>query len=77
MDFADFKSHVRKAHEKEKSVSALTDYPMMRKGQIAWNELYEVRPDICRLIMAGAREIDPFVDDSRLPAFYEFVEENW
>lgn len=48
-----------------------------RMGQFAWNYLYEVRPDICRLIMAGPKAIDPFYDDSRIPAFFKFVEENW
>ncbi len=49
----------------------------LRNGQLAWNELFEVRPDICRLIMAGPKELDPFNDDSRIPAFFKFVEENW
>lgn len=79
MNFSDFKERFERACEREKSVSALTDYPMMREGQIAWNELYDVRPDLCREIM-GAKDtslIDPFSDNSRIPAFLSFVESNW
>lgn len=50
----------------------------LSKGRVAWNALYELRPDLCRKIMdSWNKDIDPFNDDSRIPAFMEFVEENW
>lgn len=78
MEFSEYKEQFRKAWKRERAALALTDTTNpLREGQVAWNELYDVRPDICRKIMQGSRGIDPFSDNSRIPAFLRFVEENW
>ena len=49
-----------------------------RKGQFAMNALFHLRRDIYdKLMKSYEHEIDPFYDDSHLPAFYDFVVENW
>jgi len=45
----------------------------LRKGQIAFNELYEKHPDVANKIRGTI--FDPFYIDSRLPDFYKKVEE--
>lgn len=79
MDFSEYKIQFRRAWNREQSAAALTDTTSpLREGQVAWNELYSARPDLCRKIMdSWNKDIDPFNDDSRIPAFFKFVEENW
>lgn len=45
----------------------------LRKGQIAFNELYEKHPEVANKIRGTI--YDPFYQDSRLPDFYKKVEE--
>ena len=47
-----------------------------RKGQWAFNCLWMWRPDLSEQIR-GSYNLDPFNNDDRLPAFWQFVEENW
>jgi len=46
-----------------------------RMGQICFNTLFEFRPELAEEIRAT--EKDPFYDDSRLRAFYEFIMDKW
>lgn len=46
-----------------------------RVGQFAFNELLRFRPDLAEQIRGT--ELDPFHQDSRLPAFLESLEEKW
>lgn len=55
--------------------AAKFNYPSWRAGQAAFNVLYEMRPDLSGQIRAAA--LDPFHDDSKLPAFYAWVKEHW
>lgn len=48
-----------------------------RHGQAAFNVLWRLRPDLSEQIRGRHHDIDPFYDDVRLPAFYEWVERNW
>ena len=50
-------------------------YPKQRQGQVAFNILADIRPDISTKIQGTER--DPFYDDERLLAFYDFVARNW
>lgn len=45
----------------------------IRKGQKAFNDLYQVDPDIANLIRGTIN--DPFYNDKRLPDFYKKIEE--
>lgn len=45
----------------------------MRKGQKAFNALYEVRADLADQIRSNS-ELDPFYRDENLPAFYLWLE---
>jgi hypothetical protein len=47
----------------------------IRYGQASFNALAEMRPDLATQIVGSAR--DPFHDNSRLPDFYTWVEQNW
>ncbi len=53
----------------------LRDYPHWRRGQAAFNMLWEMRPELADKIATGPR--DPFYRDDRLPDFLGWVEENW
>ncbi|MFA6094175.1 MAG: hypothetical protein WC986_14650 [Elusimicrobiota bacterium] len=46
-----------------------------RKGQTAFNALWEKRPDLADKIRATAA--DPFYDDSKLPTFWTEVQKHW
>lgn len=46
-----------------------------RPGQWAFNLLYKVRPDLAEEIRTSV--LDPFHDDSRLPALQEFLAGAW
>ena len=47
-----------------------------RPGQLAYNMLRKVRPDLADQVR-GQQGIDPFHRDDNLPAFFQFVEDNW
>ncbi len=47
----------------------------IRKGQAHFNLLYNLNPELAQEVTDT--EVDPFYDDTRLPAFYKWVEENW
>lgn len=46
--------------------------PYLRRGQAYFNVLSEVDPELARSVAADGR-LDPFYDDSKLPAFLNFV----
>lgn len=45
----------------------------IRKGQKAFNDLYESDPEIANMIRGTI--FDPFYQDNRLPDFYKKIEE--
>lgn len=45
----------------------------LRRGQIAFNELFETDPTIANSIRGS--EFDPFYDDGKLEVFYEKIAE--
>jgi hypothetical protein len=47
----------------------------LRLGQIAYNLLSDCRKDLSEKVVGT--EFDPFYDDSKLPAFYTWLAENW
>ena len=47
--------------------------PAQRYGQATFNYLYELYPEIANLIR-GKQE-DPFYDDNKLSAFYQWLED--
>lgn len=49
--------------------------PQWRAGQTAFNILVQVRPDIAEMLRGS--DYDPFHQDYRLPAFYDFVWRHW
>lgn len=48
--------------------------PFIRDGQHLFNKLYELHPDLADSIR-GNNTLDPFYVDSRIPAFYKFLED--
>lgn len=48
----------------------------LRRGQFLVNELHRVRLDLAKRLTAE-KDYDPFYDDKRLPAFWDFVMRNW
>lgn len=50
-----------------------------RYGQLMFNCLSEVRPEMAAAICSETDEFgrDPFYDDVRLPAFWDFVDREW
>lgn len=47
----------------------------LRQGQLAFNNLWAIRPDLSERIRAT--DLDPFYDDSRLGDFFAYVEAQW
>lgn len=47
----------------------------LRRGQWAFNLLYELRPDLARRVVGTP--LDPFHNDYRLPTFFGWVGNNW
>lgn len=47
-----------------------------RAGQHAFAMLHAYRPDLSMQVV-GKNGLDPFYSDKYLPAFFEFVGENW
>ena len=64
MTFAEFKAYA----DKRPSWS-------WRKGQTAFNALYEERPELANQVRGT--DTDPFHIDARLPAFWAWVEQAW
>ena len=50
-----------------------TIYSGWRKGQVLFNVLYDERPEWADEIRAT--EIDPFYEDQKIPAFWEWLEQ--
>lgn len=46
-----------------------------RTGQVAFNLLAHVRPDIADMVRGS--DYDPFHNDGNLSGFYDFVMRNW
>ena len=49
--------------------------PGWRRGQLAFNVLHQERPDLSEEIRTSC--LDPYYDDTRLPAFLKLVGELW
>jgi hypothetical protein len=49
--------------------------PEWRTGQTYFNVLYQVRPDLSEAIRCT--NLDPYHNDTRLPAFLHWVETMW
>lgn len=47
----------------------------LRVGQVAFNSLYETRPELANAVRATP--LDPFHMDERLDEFFAYVEEHW
>jgi len=56
-------------------LSAQADYPDWRPGQVAFNILCHVAPDLAERVRGT--ENDPFNISSRLPAFAAWLKANW
>lgn len=48
----------------------------LRAGQVAFNELSKVRSDLCDKLF-NQRHCDPFNNDNNLPAFWQFLKDEW
>ena len=48
----------------------------LRPGQYAWGMLHTHNLDLGIQIMQ-MRDVDPFYDDECLPAFWDWLKENW
>lgn len=60
-----------------KVANRLVDYEYQnhRVGQVYFTVLQEVRPDLIELVVE--RDVDPFYDNQKLPAFKNLLIENW
>lgn len=47
-----------------------------RTGQTCFNVLHAVRPDLAEQVRNRVL-LDPFYDDSRVPVFLDFVQQQW
>lgn len=70
LSFNDFLADVSIQYERQKG-----DYPHQRYGQMYFNMLAEVRPDIAERIQHSS--LDPFYKDSADSLTHMFVESNW
>lgn len=51
----------------------LQEFPMLRKGQVMFNVLYEIRQDIAEKVRST--DLDPFYDDNKIPQFIKYISE--
>jgi len=49
----------------------------LRMGQAAFNTLASVDPDLADRITARWRDLDPYFDDSNVPAFLLAISKEW
>ena len=49
----------------------LKEFPSLRKGQIMFNVLYEVKPELADKIRSS--NIDPFYNDNNIPEFMKYI----
>lgn len=69
---------IMKVHRKQAEAKRMPGD--LRPGQIAYNCLHDERPDLCAKIMESEEsknDYDPFYRDEKLPAFWQFVVDNW
>jgi len=66
-DYLDFCVEVSKAIN--------TRHPSLRRGQVAYNLLFDFRPDLAREIVGT--NVDPFHDDSKINMFMHRLAELW
>jgi hypothetical protein len=52
-------------------------YPEWRDGQLAFNVLYMVYPQLAEAVRGRHDDLDPYCRDENLPRFTEFVKANW
>lgn len=58
---------------REQVKDILEEYPMLRRGQVMFNVLSEIKPEMARDIMDTDK--DPFYDDSKIPEFIKYINE--
>ena len=51
------------------------EYPNWRKGQLYFNCLYSMDPELANELRGSDK--DPFYRDDRIPAFLEIIEQRW
>lgn len=66
MTFEDYRANVETACQLN---------PRWRLGQVAFNVLWEVRPDLSEQVRATP--LDPFHNRATLQEFYEWVKRHW
>jgi len=49
--------------------------PQQREGQVLFNVLCALRPDLAEQIRAT--NLDPFYDDTRMPDTFTWIVQNW
>jgi hypothetical protein len=52
-------------------------YPEWRDGQLAFNVLYMVYPQLAEMVRGRIDDLDPYYRDENLPRFTDFVKANW
>ena len=60
---------------KLKILDTMMTYPELRLGQAAYTTLAFLRSDLADQVVATS--LDPFYLNERMPAFLDFVEEQW
>ena len=58
-------------------MESMTAPTPLRRGQFAYNLLYEKRPDLATRIVENHSDVDPFYTDEKIPQFLLWVGENW
>lgn len=53
------------------------NYPRLRWGQVYFNVLVEMAPNLAMLVRRDANRLDPFYDDTKLDEFVAFVQNHW
>jgi len=48
-----------------------------RKGQMCMNDLFEVRPDLAKVITLDFPGIDPYYLDANIPDFFSWLADHW
>ena len=52
------------------------EYPSLRLGQCYFNALIDYKPELAEKVR-GRPSLDPFYQDKNIPAFLEFITNNW
>lgn len=58
-------------------IALQTRHPSIRIGQHMFNTLYYYNPNLAKDIRGQLDSIDPYYNDSNVPAFLSYVIQNW